>query len=120
MGFIFAWVVMAVIVGIAASGRGRNPFVYFAASLFLSPIIAIIFLYMGANLVEEAEKEKLRKEDQERQLESIKAIASRNESPSSSHSSVADELKKLAELRDTNVLTEEEFQAQKNQLLKSV
>lgn len=43
--------------------------------------------------------------------------SSENETHAASSSSIADELKKLAELKESGILTEEEFQQQKEKLL---
>ena len=51
------------------------------------------------------------------QVDEEDIILSRQESNLSSHNFISDELKKLAELRDTGVLTENEFKEQKKKLL---
>lgn len=56
-----------------------------------------------------------RREPEEQQLPS--AMRPRFEEPSVSATSIADELRKLAELRDQGVLTEDEFLAQKSKTL---
>jgi uncharacterized membrane protein len=40
------WIVLCVIVGIAARGRGQGAFGWFFLSLFISPLIAAIFLLL--------------------------------------------------------------------------
>jgi hypothetical protein len=50
MEFFLAWLVLAVVVGIVASNRGRSGFGYFLLSLILSPLIGlIILLILGRN-----------------------------------------------------------------------
>lgn len=47
--FIF-WAGLAGIIALAASSRGRNPFAWFLVALFLSPLIAALFLlFLGPN-----------------------------------------------------------------------
>jgi hypothetical protein len=41
MAIVLGWIVFAVIVGIAASARGRSGFGFFLLSLLLSPVIGI-------------------------------------------------------------------------------
>ncbi|MBT9476371.1 SHOCT domain-containing protein [Polaromonas sp.] len=100
-------------------------FDYFLLSALLSPLVGLIVLLTKSNLAEEARKTRLRREDQDRQIEALKSVqnpgpvvqAAAVELPGSSHL-VADELEKLANLRDKGVLSDEEFQARKSLLLK--
>ncbi len=46
MEYVVGWVVLAVIVGVAASGRGRSGFGWFLLSLLLSPLIGIVLVYV--------------------------------------------------------------------------
>lgn len=136
MEIILVWLLLAAGVGLLANSRGRSGFGFFLLSAVLSPLLGLIVVLVMSNKVEdekreqlrkaeEERKEKIRKEEHERQVESIRAIASRSDTvaPSSNPSgevrSVADELAKLAELRDKGVLTDAEFQAQKTSLLSS-
>lgn len=38
------WVIISIIVGVAANSRGRNGVGWFLVSVFLSPILALLFL----------------------------------------------------------------------------
>lgn len=125
MEFVFFWVVCSALVGWWASKRGRLWFDYLLFSLILSPLLAGFVLLVKPDLAkeaadkaaknaEEARREQERQDDHERQLESIKALA---KSVPSGGVSVADELAKLAKLRDEGVLTPDEFAAQKSALL---
>ena len=132
MEFFFAWLVFACVVGYLASTRGRSGGGFFALSLLLSPLLGLIILLVIPNLAqaealgafkarEEAQKEEARKREHERHLESLKALAANRPQPEvtvSINSSIADELVKLAELRDRGILTEDEFISQKKALLK--
>lgn len=44
MEIFLVWVVFAVIVAIAASGRGRSGFGWFLLAVFISPLLAFILL----------------------------------------------------------------------------
>jgi len=132
MEIIVAWLLLAVGVGLLADSRGRNFFGYFLLSAVLSPLLGLIVVLVSANLKEQEAKELqrkaeqeaqdiLRKADHERELESIRAIATAKTSAASITSeppkSIAEELMKLASLRDQGVLTPEEFSHQKARLL---
>ena len=123
--FIFwlFWFLLAIVVGALASSRGRSGFGFFLLALLMSPLIAFAILLALSNKAEEARQEQFRREEHERQLESIKALASTT-SPSeaaqssatasaSASVSISDELEKLAALRERGILTDEEFQQQK-------
>jgi hypothetical protein len=53
MAIVLGWIVFAVIVGIAASARGRSGFGFFLLSLVLSPLIGILFVLAMPNLKHE-------------------------------------------------------------------
>lgn len=119
---LIVWVGLAWGIGLLAESRGRGLPGFFLFSFFLSPLIAFIILLVMPNLVaraeEEEERNRARREEHERQLEQIRALATPNAQPESAIStSVADELTKLAALREKGILTDEEFQAQKGALL---
>jgi hypothetical protein len=44
MEFLFFWLVFAVVVGIAASTRGRSGFLWFLLSCLISPLLGIILV----------------------------------------------------------------------------
>lgn len=122
---LFSWLVFSVLVSWWAGTRGRLWFDYLILSLVLSPLLAGLILLVKPDLAkdaaanaakkaEEARREQERQEDHDRQLESIKTLA---KTRPSTGVSVADELVKLAKLRDDGVLTPEEFAAQKAALL---
>ena len=134
MEIVIVWFVLAAGVGFLADSRGRSGFGFFLLSALLSPLLGLIVVLVIANLKEveareqqrvfdEEAKERLRREEHERQLESIKAIAvpqklqvAQRSTPDSSVS-VADEIRKLSALRDEGLLTDAEFQSQKCLLL---
>lgn len=120
--FIF-WLLLAAGVGALAHSRGRSGFGFFLLSVVMSPLIGLIVVLVTKNQKEEEEKERLRVQDHERQLESIKVLANAERgsgtqaAAKAGHAFVADELAKLVELKAKGVLTEEEFLTQKALLL---
>lgn len=119
------WAFLAVLVGWWADSRGRSWGGFSLLSLVASPLLAGIVLLVTKNLAQEqldaakkreedAQRETERREEHERQLESIKVLS---KTPGTGSASVADELMKLAKLRDSGVLTAEEFATQKAALL---
>jgi hypothetical protein len=54
MAIVLGWIIFAVIVGVAASARGRNGFGFFLLSLMLSPLIGILFVMAMPNLKHES------------------------------------------------------------------
>ena len=120
---IFLWLILAVGVGLLADSRGRSGIGFFALSVLLSPLLGLIIVLVGRNPKADEERERLRREEHERQLESIKAIAmptvlkDPRRGVSLAQVSVADELTKLADLRDRGLLSDAEFQAQKMLLI---
>lgn len=122
MGWFIFFVVVGFLawgVGVLAESRGRSLLGFFLLSFFFSPILGLIVVLVMPNLVaraeEEAERDRARREEHERRLESIRMLSPQPESQISN--SVADELSKLAALRDKGVLTDDEFRDQKSALL---
>ena len=125
MEFVVGWLLLAVLVALLADSRGRSGVGFFFLSALLSPLLGLIVVLVTKNPKDEAEKEALRRENHERELESIKAIAAAAAKPAAPAlgpqpaTSVADELQKLAKLRDSGILTDGEFAVQKERLLSS-
>jgi hypothetical protein len=101
------------VAGVFGTARKIGFFQALILSLFFSPVIGIIGCLMSPTLEEERKKQelyqKLTKDEQPvtpTKIEDQKLPIS-----------VADELKKLKELLDAGVLTQEEFDAQKKKLL---
>lgn len=119
------WLVFGIGVGFLANARGRNGFGFFLLSAILSPLLGLIVVLVMENKVAAAEADRQRRRDQEVQLESIRAIAASNQRKEApvqpisvpAGASLADELAKLAALRDQGILTEAEFQDQKGRML---
>lgn len=136
-GFIVIWLLFALGVAWLADTRGRSGLAWFLLSVLLSPLIAFVALLVTRDLAKEAEElarrqadeakaeqkaEQLRREEHERQLESIRVLAQTPATAAADNHqtppiSVADEIRKLAALRSDGLLTEEEFNAQKARVL---
>lgn len=132
-GVIFVWGLLALGVAMLADTRGRSAFGFFLLSFFLSPILGLIVVLVMKNLTEEQAKEAIRRreadaqEEQRRReheahLESIRAIAPKKEESANHLSkmptlSIADEIRKLGELRSAGLLSDEEFATEKKKLL---
>ena len=119
MEIFLGYIVLCFVVAAIATNRGRSGFGFFVLSALLSPIIGGLVLIASPNLKAQAQHEQERKEDQQRHAESLKVLAKVAE-PAASPAvapSAADELAKLAALRDKGVLTEDEFAGQKRRLL---
>lgn len=123
MEIFLLWVLFAIGVGALANSRGRSGVGFFLLSAVLSPLVGLIVVLVMSDLKAEAAKERLRKEDHERELESIRVLAKVSSSDNSAQTGpskfIGDELLKLAALRDKGILTEQEFQSQKSALLKT-
>lgn len=123
-GFIFLlfWALCAFGVAYLAKSRGRSAIGFFLLSLFFSPVLGLIVVLVMRNLTEEQREDYLRYREHEAHLESIRAIASKQETvvvtpPKQSPVSVADEIRKLSQLKSEGLLTEDEFAAEKAKLL---
>lgn len=56
MEIFLGWIIFAVILGIAASNRGRSGFGWFLIGALLSPLIGFILLFVIPNLIPEQQK----------------------------------------------------------------
>lgn len=135
IAIITVWILLCLGVAGLANSRGRSGLGFFLLSFFFSPLLGLIVALVGKNLAEEAAKEHLwrweeerkdmeRKREHEKQLESLRAVTANQvrqppvqvPEPSVSHS-LADELTKLAALKEKGILTLDEFEQQKKLLL---
>lgn len=97
MEILAIWLVFAIIVGVVANGRGRSAIGWFLLALLISPLIAIIvLLVMGPG---------------------TPAPGTPGAPPAVPMIGVADEITKLAALRDAGTITVAEYEAQKTALL---
>lgn len=124
MELFIGWIILSGVVAYIASSRGRLALDYFLISALLSPLIGLIILLTKSNLAEEMRRTRIRREDQDRHIEELKSAqtlgppARAAGERTDSSPLVADELEKLANLRDRGVLSEEEFQTRKSLLLR--
>jgi len=91
---ILTWFILAILVGVYASNKGKSFLGYFFIAALLSPLVGFIIVFVS--------KDKTAKEQ---------SIIIEKES-------VSDELLKLNELKEKGILSEEEFNEQKKKLLK--
>lgn len=132
--FIISWLLFAGLIAVWAGSRGRNWAGFFLISFFGSPLLAGIILLIIKDLNEEAIQEAAKKRAQERademareernreherQLEALQALRVQPPAPAPAPArpSVVDELERLGSLLERGLLTEDEFKAQKAQLL---
>lgn len=113
LGVMLMWLVFAFVVAGVAQSRGRSTGGFFLLSLLLSPIVAAVVLAMVRNLAQEKREEERKRDDHVRHLEEL----ARAPKAQVAVASVADELRKLAELRDSGLLSEDEFDRQRRRLL---
>lgn len=105
MEIFFIWIVGCVIAGFIGSERSIGFWGAFFLSLVLSPLIGIIAsLVSKSNEQANLEKQMLSNQSQ---LQNSNVYGS----------SLADELRKLKELKDEGVITDEEFERQKSIIL---
>ena len=116
MEFVFMWVVFAVLVGFLADSRGRSGIGFFFVAMLLSPLLALAILLVTKNLKIEQEAVAQRTQEHERQLEALRAITA-GQGQRAAPLSVAEELGKLAALRERGVITADEYERQKARLL---
>lgn len=132
---LLVWGLMCWGVAALAGSRGRSGFGFFLLSFISSPLLGLIAVLIMKDLTEEAAKESEsqkeeerreadRKRDHEKQLESLRAVTTNQTNHTSGlvlapvvTLSIADELTKLAALREKGILLPEEFEQQKKQLL---
>ena len=108
--FWFSWVLFSIFIGFFADSRGRIGPAWFLISLFTSPLFSFALLLVIKNLVEENKKEQERKEDKEMQMKQLDALVKK---------SLADELLKLAELKEKGIISDQEFNKFKTSILLS-
>lgn len=132
--FFLVWALFCLGVAGFASSRGRSGVGFFFLSFLFSPLLGLVVAALMKDLAAEARREDERrryderqdfdrKREHEKQLESLRAVTASSarraagNSGSPASASIADELTKLAALRDNGVLTADEFDQQKRTLL---
>lgn len=125
VAIVVIWFFLSWGVGALADSRGRSGIGFGLLSFFTSPLLGVIIVLIIKDLNAESERDYKLALEHDKYLESFKAIArssSSNKPQSKNYTSgksfsVADELIKLGALKEKGLLTEEEFSAQKQQLL---
>jgi hypothetical protein len=115
MFIFFTWILLSFVGGYIGSDRKIGFFGAFALCLFLSPLIGIIIAALSKYEYEE-EYENTVLETQVKQQATLEKIV--EQAAQKSTVSVSDELIKLKSLMDQGVLSEQEFEVQKQRILK--
>lgn len=122
--FLIFWGLLAWGIGAWASSRGRSATVFGLLSFFFSPVLAGLVLLLMSDQKKaediEAKRRQERREEHERQLEEIRALReSPIAKPAANSVSIAEELERIAKLRQDGLITEEEFAELKKKLMGS-
>lgn len=104
---LFGWFVGTIIVAVMGSGRKIGVMGALLLSLLLSPLIGLI-ITLSSKRNSDVARENEASEQARRQTEALESMKSGN---------VAEQLKQLAEMRDSGVISEEDFIAAKGKLL---
>lgn len=120
VGVVFiAWGLASAGIAMWADAWGRSPVAFFFLSFLLSPLLGGLVLAVGGNraarAVAEAREADAQRREHERQLESLRAVVRAPDIPALS---VADELAKLSALVQSGALSQAEFEAEKQRLLR--
>jgi hypothetical protein len=131
--FFGAWILLSIGVGAFADSKGRSLAGFLLLSLVISPLLGLVAVALVKNLKEEAAAAAASAREDARRMEELRALTAAARAPSpppiampptptamptiAPLGSVADELSKLAELRDKGVLSNEEFNEQKTLVL---
>lgn len=59
MGIVLGWIVFAIVVGVAASGRGRSGFAWFLLAVVFSPLLMAVLLALLPKLINGSSAEEL-------------------------------------------------------------
>lgn len=134
MEVLLVYLVLAIVIGAAASSRGRSTVGWVLIALFLSPLLAAILLFVSPDLkamardrahqarVWEAQRDELRRRD--RRLAAL--VASQAPAfpapaiPAPPRPDPLKALESLASIRDRGIITAEEFEAKKVEILARV
>jgi type II secretory pathway predicted ATPase ExeA len=110
MGYLFIWVILAILVGAFGSDKTVGFWGAFLWSLLLSPLIGIIIVIMSKSNTQKAyEDQAYRNQFHQTQMLSEMNKA-KQETPT-------DELAKLKKLLDDKAITPEEYQTMKDKII---
>lgn len=131
---VITWLFFTVGVGLLASARGRNGFLYAVFALIFSPLVAGIVLMVQRDLAVEQERAEAERRAHEVRLEEIRALRGAPDrgargmavrptwsgfsKPDAPEGAVVDDLARLAGMRAAGALTEEEYALLKARLIK--
>lgn len=115
MELFLGWIIVSFVVGFIGSGRTIGFWGAFFASLLLSPLIGLVIVMFSKSKEDEEYRERFM-EVQQNQHEVLKKMSETDHAKSVS---VADELEKLKRLRESSLITEEEFQKLKQKVINS-
>lgn len=114
-GLLAFWIIFAIIVAVAASSRGRSGLGWFLIAVLLSPVLALILVLVLPNLAEDE-----RRQAEARSLADSETLRRNAEARSAPHPQTRSALQILSELgeaRDRGLITPDEFEAKKADLL---
>lgn len=117
MEYFFGWIIFSFVVGFVGSSRKIGFWRAFFLSLLLSPIIGLIIALVSKNIADEEYKEQILKAQQKQQVALSRMIESKP--VENTNFSIIEELGKLKKLKDSNVITEEEFISLKKKVIAS-
>ncbi|MFT3947806.1 MAG: SHOCT domain-containing protein [Agriterribacter sp.] len=117
MEIFLGWIIFSFVAGAVGSGRKIGFWGAFLLSIFLSPLIGLIFALVSKSK-EKEEYEKGMLETQKKQQEALDKLSQEKQSITPTLS-VVDELAKLTKLKNDNLISEEEFQKLKDKILHS-
>jgi vacuolar-type H+-ATPase subunit I/STV1 len=114
IGIILGWLISSIIIGAIGSTRKIGFFGAFALSLLLSPLIGLII-----SLVSKSKSDLEYQETLLNTLNQQKEI-SEKESNQKNISKITDELRKIKDLLDNEVINQDEFEKIKKRLVESI
>ena len=114
---IIEWFIFSIIVGIIGSNRNIGFWGAFLFSLILSPLIGIIVTLVSKDKEEEDYKNEILKTQEAQKIALERLSTNNSDKNEESTSSVADEIKKMKDLKDSGAITEQDFITFKNKLI---
>ncbi len=107
MEIIGLWLIGTIVVAIIGNGRKIGVIGALFASLLLSPLIGLI-ITLSSKRLEDMEMEKQTAQEAKKQTAALEAMRA---------GSLADQLQRLAEMRDAGTISDDDYTAAKNKLL---
>ncbi|MDB5003691.1 MAG: hypothetical protein JWQ34_1916 [Mucilaginibacter sp.] len=105
MGIAFIWLFMAIICAVIGSNRKIGGVAGFFLGLFLS-VIGLVIVLCSKSL-----------DDEKRDMAMLRAMSQKPTPSTQINTSTADELQKLASLRASNAISNEEYERLKQKLI---